>query len=639
MGFSIDPSTYASLIESSLYTNNTNLTQAITRLATGLRINSAADDPAGMAISNVLQSQVSGLNQGVSNAQAGISLIQTASGALQNTSTTLQNMQTLATEAATGTYSASQVAAMQQQMNQYAQQIDNTVNTTTYNGKSLLSGALQNISLQIGPNAGDTQTLNIGPMDAATLGVAGNAANLIQGQNAANVTTLTNVGTGFAAASTGEQFAVKATNITTTTAATYNASGVASTSASAAQNQGSESVTLGGTYSGGTNQDYVLKVTSVNSQGTITGLEYAQANTGATGTLGSWSTATYNGTNFTLNNGITATFANGAATAQSGDTFTFTANSGAGYTNQQAGPNFSQATGTLSGTYTGTTNTDYAVRAVALDSYNNVSGVQVSTDGGHTWGSTIATTTDTSAAGTATAFSIGNGLTYTWNPGTAGTAFLASSAASNNDTFTFNAVAANQNVQFLQMSDTTLNSGGTAKFSGTAANIGVGVMLNAGQTSANLGVGTQTLTANFNAPGTSGGIQAGSSTFTVEAPLAAVVSNGSVLTNATAPAGINISNTAAASAAITTISNAISQVAAQEGQLGAVQDQLTQSITQMTNTSTNLQNSYTQITSANIAQETVNLTRAQITQQAALAMLAQANQIPSYALKLLQNLP
>lgn len=650
MGFSIDPAQYASLIENSLLLNNNSLATAIQRLSTGLRINSAADDPAGLAISNVLQGQVSGLNQAVQNAQNGISLIQTASGALQGTQTTLQNMLQLATQAATGTYSASDLASMQAQMSQDATQITHATINTTYNGHNLLTGALQNMQVQLGANAGATAAISISPMDAASLGVAGNAATLAAGSNTADIGTLTNVGTGFLGNPTSEQYQIKTTGIVTTTAALYNAAGVASTSASAGANQGSETLALGGAYSGGSTQNYVIQVTGVNSQGVITGIKYAQANTGAAGTLGAWTNATFGGTtplangnvqsNFTLNNGITAQLTNGAATSQVGDTFTFTANFGGGYTNQQSSSMFTQATGTLTGTYTGTTNLAYAVRASQIDSNNNVVGVQVSADGGHTWGATIQTTTGgynpgmgvttAGAAGTTTAFSIGNGLTYNWAPGS----FIPGQVAANNDTQIFFAVAANQNVQFLQLADSTQVSG-APRYSGAAANIGTGIMLNAGQTSATVGINSQQITANFAAPGASGGIQVGSATFTVATPQAAVVANGTVLANPTAPAGINISTQAAASAALTAIQNAISQVSAQQGQLGAVQNRLTGSIATLMSTSTNLQSSYVQIMGADIAQETINLTRAKIIQQSAISMLAQANQMPGLALKLL----
>lgn len=633
MGFSLDANLYALPLENSLFMSNTSLLQSITRLSTGLRINSAADDPAGLAISNVLQSQVAGLNQSVSNAQAGISLVQTASGALGQTQTVLQNMLSLATEAATGTYSSSQVQAMQQQMNQYAGQITASANTLTFNTKSLLSGAAQNMQFQVGPNAGTTIGLSIGPMDAASLGIAGNAATLNPNGNGANIASLANAGAGLLGTTAGETYKLAATTVTTTTAGTYTNAGVASTAAAAAANQGGETLAGSGTF--GTNGNYTVQVTGVNSAGTITGLRFSTA-AGAP----VWTNVAPSGTNTFTVNGGTLTFTPQAATAQVGDQFTLTVAGGTAGA-ATAGLNADHSSGALSGTYTGTNNLQYAVRASGIDSNNNVVDVQVSTDGGHTWGTAIQTTTGgynpgggvttAGAAGTATAFAIGSGLTYTWTPGT----FNPSNAATNGDAFTFNALAASQTVNFVQLSDSTLTAGGAAKYTGAAANIGQAQLVTAGQTSVAVGTGGQTVTANFTAEGLTGGLQNGSAQFTVATPQAAVVAGGNVIQNAIAPAGPNLATTASASAAITAIQNAINQVSQQQGQLGAVQNSLQDAVTQATTTSTNLSSANSTLVDANIAQETVNVAQQRIIQQADAAMLAQANQIPQLVLKLL----
>ena len=90
------------------------LSQAITRLSSGKRINSAADDAAGLAISTTLQTQINGLNQGVSNANDGTSIVQTASSALSQITQSLQTIRSLAVEASNGTLSSSDQAALQQ---------------------------------------------------------------------------------------------------------------------------------------------------------------------------------------------------------------------------------------------------------------------------------------------------------------------------------------------------------------------------------------------------------------------------------------------------------------------------------------------------------------------------------------------
>jgi flagellin len=147
--------------------------QVLAQLSSGYRINSAADDPAGLAISENMLSQIDGLQQANLNAQAGISLIQTADGALSNIQTILQSMRSLASEAATSTENPADLQALQAEMNQYAQEITQIVNTTQFNNINLLGGGFQNQAFQIGANEGQTLQVSIQAADAYTLGVTG----------------------------------------------------------------------------------------------------------------------------------------------------------------------------------------------------------------------------------------------------------------------------------------------------------------------------------------------------------------------------------------------------------------------------------------------------------------------------------
>ncbi len=641
MGFSITSNLYALATENYLNRTSQELMASIGHLSSGLRINSAADDPAGLAVSMQLTSQVNGYTQAAQNAQTAINMVQAAEGALNETTAILQRMQTLAVQAGNGTSSASDVAAMQSEMNQLAAQLTQISNSTTFNGRNLLAGGLQNLQFQIGADAGSTAALSIAPMDAASLGVAGSIANLTQGQNNANIQSLTGIGSGMLGASAGEQYQIKATQMVGSAGNNiFTSAGAAGTSGTAAANAGNETMTLsvsGGTFTGST-ANYQVQVTSVNANGVITGVQYSTSSSGtpvwtqATVTIGPGGALS-----FGLGSGLSLSFTNNAATPQVGDQFTFTATNGATTaaiaSTQRAGPNIGNETTSVSNTYTGTANLQYAVKATQLDANNNVVGVQVSTDGGHTFGSTITANGYSGspfAAGTATTFSIGNGLTFTWNQST----FNANQVANSGDTFTFNAVATGQTAEALQLSDTT-QVGGAPKYAGAAANIGPSVMAGAGQTSAIVGIGNQTVTANFLAPGTSGGLTAGTTAFTITTPQAATTANGAVLTPATAPAGLNISTPAAASAALAQINNALNAVATQQGQLGGLQNRLTDALNVDATTETHLATANSDILDVNVAQEMVNETRLKITQQAGLAMLAQANQIPSLMLKLL----
>ncbi|WP_028203336.1 flagellin [Paraburkholderia nodosa] len=147
------------------------LSQAITRLSSGKRINSAADDAAGLAISNIMQTQINGLNQGVSNSNDGVSLVQTASSGLSSLTSSLQRIRQLATQAANGSMTSDDRAALQQEVNQQVSEINRIASQTTYNGMNVLNGSLGTVSFQVGANVGQTISLSLSQnMSAASIG-------------------------------------------------------------------------------------------------------------------------------------------------------------------------------------------------------------------------------------------------------------------------------------------------------------------------------------------------------------------------------------------------------------------------------------------------------------------------------------
>ncbi|MFM0152757.1 flagellin [Paraburkholderia sediminicola] len=147
------------------------LSQAITRLSSGKRINSAADDAAGLAISTRMQTQINGLNQGVSNANDGVSMIQTASSALSSLTSSLQRIRQLAVQASTGSLSSSDQAALQQEVAAQISEVNRIASQTTYNGTNILDGSAGNVSFQVGANVGQTISLNLSQsMSAAQIG-------------------------------------------------------------------------------------------------------------------------------------------------------------------------------------------------------------------------------------------------------------------------------------------------------------------------------------------------------------------------------------------------------------------------------------------------------------------------------------
>lgn len=150
--------------------SQSDLATSMERLSSGLRINSAKDDAAGLAISDRMTSQIRGLNQAARNANDGISMAQTAEGALQETTNILQRMRELAIQSANDTNSASDRASLQAEVNQLKQEITRIANTTTFNDRNILDGTLNNAQFQVGANANETITFSIGSAKAVDLG-------------------------------------------------------------------------------------------------------------------------------------------------------------------------------------------------------------------------------------------------------------------------------------------------------------------------------------------------------------------------------------------------------------------------------------------------------------------------------------
>jgi flagellin len=158
--------------QNQLNKSQTAMSSALQRLSSGLRINSAKDDAAGMAISSRMTTQINGLNQAVRNANDGISLTQTAEGALGESTNILQRIRELAVQSANSSNSASDRKAMQSEVNQLISELDNNANTTSFNGIKLLDGSFSSQTFQVGANANQTLNVNIGAATTDRLGVS-----------------------------------------------------------------------------------------------------------------------------------------------------------------------------------------------------------------------------------------------------------------------------------------------------------------------------------------------------------------------------------------------------------------------------------------------------------------------------------
>ncbi|ALX83821.1 flagellin [Achromobacter denitrificans] len=165
---------YLSLVaQNNLNKSQSALGTAIERLSSGLRINSAKDDAAGMAIANRFTANVKGLTQAARNANDGISLAQTTEGAASEINTHLQRVRELSVQAANGSYSQEQLNSMQDEINQRLSDIDRISQQTDFNGVKVLSGNAKPLTLQVGANDGETITLNLTEISVKTLGLDG----------------------------------------------------------------------------------------------------------------------------------------------------------------------------------------------------------------------------------------------------------------------------------------------------------------------------------------------------------------------------------------------------------------------------------------------------------------------------------
>lgn len=193
--FSVNNNSAAAGILSNLSFVQNEVSNSYSQLSSGNRINSAANDPAGYAISQQMMEQVNGLNQATQNAQNGVSLIQTATGAMNQVESILQTLNTLVNEGANGTQNSSDLSNLQKEVNQLLAQVNNTAANSQFNNINLVGTSnastitvgtsygtetytqlSSSITLQIGANSG--QTINFSLQDVSTEGLGISSLNL-----------------------------------------------------------------------------------------------------------------------------------------------------------------------------------------------------------------------------------------------------------------------------------------------------------------------------------------------------------------------------------------------------------------------------------------------------------------------------
>jgi len=178
-----------------LNSSQSSLSTSIQRLSSGLRINSAKDDAAGLAISERFSSQIKGLNQAQRNANDGISLAQTAEGALGQVTNNLQRIRELAVQSANATNSSTDRTALQAEASQLLSEIDRVANQTSFNGVKLLDGSFSSAVFQVGANAGETISIS-SLVDANVAALSSVTSATGQSSAVTAIDTLTAVGAG-----------------------------------------------------------------------------------------------------------------------------------------------------------------------------------------------------------------------------------------------------------------------------------------------------------------------------------------------------------------------------------------------------------------------------------------------------------
>ena len=382
------------------------LATSLERLSSGLRINSAKDDAAGLSISTTFTSQIRGLNQAVRNANDGISISQVAEGALDETTNNLQRIRELAIQSANGSNGTAERAALQSEVSARISEVDRNATTTRFGSKLLLDGTFGSQSFQVGSQANETISISLASARATALGVNSLAGS---GSIAGAVVTTSGTANGTTAVTAANNLKVSTTNTSgtfTSSPITYAANSSAKEIADAFNTAGASvgvsatatnSTTLSGLSAAGTVSFGLSYGGSTNSSSAISAVvtnpldltAVANAVNGVTGTTGITATFTTAGDKSSLtltsadgsNIGITA-FANSTA---GNDSVSF-----GGSTLTEGGTVAAIKTGTVALSSTkgainvanGTSVFSTQVNTTANSSFQSVSSIDISTAAG-----------------------------------------------------------------------------------------------------------------------------------------------------------------------------------------------------------------------------------------------------------------
>jgi flagellin len=620
------------------------MSRAMERLSTGSRINSAKDDAAGLAISNRMDSQIRGLSMAIKNANDGISLMQTAEGSLDEVTAALQRMRELAVQAANGTNSALDRAALDAEVQQLKSEIDRTAKTTQFNSINLLDGSFKNKILQIGDDAGETLKVGIASAKVQDLGLGVNSSggNVFISGRLGFTSNAVAIDAAFAnsqGSSASLQLVINGTIITDIKSSTSGVNSAldindivtainnsrAGVTASAfnevvAAHQGTgifgsdEEMTITVTMVD-SGDDLVFSITNTNSLQEVADKINAQ---GGAGTVQARINDDGKLVLFNNSGATIATTSNGTSAAQ-GDSFQ------SGFVDTRVYTGMLKLESQTDNPITiGTTARDLGIaattEATALDSLGLVR------IGGDRSGSMATGFTDSTEA-------LRDSYTYY------GSAVEDSTTEWIAGEIKINGVDIYRSGQSTDTLDKKINlintfadeTGVFAEAYSTRDGL-VGIKLNSvnnNPIAVDLGDVQSSYTYGAYASHGLREINVGAADFDTNSPSMGVGGGSSILS-------LNVLSAASASAAMTSIDNAIEQISQSRAQLGAYQNRLTSTVNNLTNVVTNTEQSQSRIKDTDYSKETTELARSQIITQAATAMLAQANQTPQMVLSLLQ---
>ena len=662
--------------------------EAMERLSSGKRINSAKDDAAGLGISNSMTSQIRGLDQAVRNANDGISMIQTAEGALDQTTNILQRMRELSVQSANGTYNDSENrASLNTEFLQLQAEIDRIADNTEFNGSTLLNGDQKNgVEIQVGDQANQTVEFSIDAMNSKSLGMGSTSndfvgAEMVLTAGSTYATAASDVSIGYndvlingqsVIASGGTEFLASADSLDSlVNAINTNINGVSAGLLATAEitlsGDGNisttEEVTVTLTMADDTTQTYEIrdantveeiaeKLNTAGGGAFTASVENGKFIVSAEGvkTLAVADGGSALGASKTVAGALTLTSDNGdAITVERGTTGTYDDLAALGLREfSEAGTiegNGMTAASTVWGVGDvsingvtvdeGTTAGSLATKVAAINAITDQTGVKAETF--------VTAELDFSAAAAYSGVGLMiNGVSADAASAGATLADIAENINDKTDLTGITATISGQKIQ-LQGNASSLQIGGNTAVANQIENLtAISLTITKGDTVS----ATSAMTAAGNI--VNGGLKMTSENGTpISIDLgtaASAAEHGLIESNVSAEGSygtsinsMSIDTAAMAQKSIDVIDRAITAVNDQRGELGAINNRLEYSIDNLMSVSQQTSAARSRIVDADFAAESAALSRAQVLQQAGTAMLSQANAAPQQVMQLLQG--